>query len=752
MLKIFKLAAFCISIISLVACGGSTKPKEKIYNISLSKNKMAFQNELFHQSEGLIDTVIVEYDGDDLAIGYDNESDIVGWLEFEHKKIKDGQSEIVFKVVNENQIAEGDYSASVIVSTGSLSDYNLSKKKVDVSLKIWKENYDISSSVSALEFKNEFLNEAEEKSKTFDVSYSGQDFEMGFSPDGTPAGWIDFDYEIIEDGKARVTVTVQQEDQIIDNFYTTKLRMITGDFEHYNREFIDVEVNLSVWRFETNKENVEFDFIFGNNNNASFELNVMGNTSSWEITEIPSWLETEILEGKGETNLIFNVDPSAFIEVGKTESNLVIKDNFSEKEIDLPISVGVRKASFSTDKETVLLSIIGEEKNINSLLSVTHNSNIEGSWSVTTESNWIKAEKTSEKTLQIDYMEDLSLSEGIHEGKVTLVLENEIQSLSKVINVKLIVRNESLDGVQFNGGPNSLASVVAPEQDSVIYLAIGKEIIGVDLISSEIVFQHEVVGIEGTMSQLLAHPKKNILFITTSVSSNEDNYSKYYEFDLNENQLKEILFKDANYKPKAYLSINDTVFFLTEALEILDEDLNLLHWNPENAFSLDKYKVVPSDNGYFVFNYSKNEMQLRTFSFNPFLNEKIKENIEVVHKFEQLNNYEVKGFDLSRDHSVMAIANLNHETFSKSNNNFESNGKLHQEGYSQPHSVYWHNEQLHVLRYRNDYTYTVSLYNKDFELISERELESSSIAKAFRIEGLEKQLYINSNNNLIIIE
>lgn len=755
MFRIIKSLFILFIFTTLSACGGSDEEDNKeIYTISSDLKKLSFKNEFLHENDNQEQVINVKYNGEGISIGYATEDVIVGWLEFEHNKISEGESEITFKLNDAHLIEDGNYSTEVLISTGDFGALNLSNIKISVNLEIWKEEYSITSNVEEIKFKNEFLKEAEVKEFIFDVEFDGPNFDIGFSPDGTPAGWIDFSYEILQDGIATVKLAIKDEDKIINNFHNTKIRLLTGDFDHFNKQFLDIDVQLAVWRFETSKNSVGFDFIKGNNNEAELELTILGNITKWEIIDSPNWINGDLLSGEGESKVIFSVDATSFDEVGQTESFLLIRDNFSEKEISIPLSVGVKKSSFSLSQENVMLSVIGDEDITKSLLSISHNSNVDNNWQISSGNSWIEVEKIDDKTASITYKKSSLLDEGLHKGKVILSLDNNSQSISKEINVSLIIEPQKSNSVNLNGNPNTLNSAAEMISTGDIYMVVDSQMLAINLVSGDIVFQEELVGLEGIVTQLLFHPNQDSILVTSFIAetSEADAYNKYYNFILENNELLEIKNPTIEYQPNAYIMIEGNAFLLTEALEIANEHLERLHWDQANGLLLNYFKIASENNGYYLFNSGKNEIELRELSFNPYLNEKIKENITVVHSFEELKSYEVKGFDLSRKRDTLAVANVNHETFSLIDGTYASQGKLHNDEYSRTTQVYWHNEQLHILRYGNDYSYYLSVYDKEFNEVSTKVLEARSISKILKINGLNRKLYIDSNSNSIVVE
>lgn len=751
-MNISKYFLVTLVIFFLSACGESNTPQKESHSITSSQKEISFKNELLHDYQGENKKIIVEYSGEGIFLGYENEDKIAGWLKFEHKELSKGKSEITFVLDQENVMAEGVYSTDVIVKTGDIDESNVAQVKINVSLEIWKEQYEITPDVSLIEFKNKFLEESEVKEKIINVSYTGDDFEMGYSPDGNGGGWIDFEYEIIEQGHAQVKLLLKNENMIQDNFYDTKLRLITGDFEHHNREYVDIDVSLAVWRFEIDKESIDFDFIQGNENKGEFILSVIGNTANWEIVEIPGWLNADILSGEGNQDISFTVDSESFLDEGKTESLLTLKDNYSEEIFEIKANVGVKRPSLSVNKQKILISKINDSGVLNSEVLFTHDSNKDASWEIKTGTEWIEVEKTGESSFSVKYKEDLMIREGVYEGSVVLSLSTASQELEKEIPVLLVLKDDDVNSVTLNGNPNTLNASVVKNGNPYVYMAFGNEIIGFNLIDNEMFFRETLSDIKGTITKLINHPKENKLMLSTIDSSEEENIDRYYNFNLSSLELIELDSSEINYAPKDYIMINDQVFILTDVGEIATESLSLLHWDQSKAFQITDYRKSDDNNGYYVFDSKKNQIQLRVLSYNPYLSKKIKEDIKVVHSFKDLANYEVKGFDVSSDENKIAIANVNHELFEKENDDYNSKGSLHNGGYTKTEKVFWQDNTLNVLRYTNDYKYSLSTYDMNFNLLNEKILESRSISKLLSANGAERKIYINTNNNSIVIE
>ncbi len=169
----------------------------------------------------------------------------------------------------------------------------------------------ISADLNEAHFTNEILQEST-STIAIEVNFVGEGLLVGYAPDETPVGWLEYRTENVTDTSATIYIDVVNAQLYAADTYTTTLRLATSNEDLTQFSSHDIEVSLLVWELAVDTQKVKYNGTFGVENLPSQRITIASEVSEWTATTDVDWLSLDITSGSGETEIEVTPDVTSF--------------------------------------------------------------------------------------------------------------------------------------------------------------------------------------------------------------------------------------------------------------------------------------------------------------------------------------------------------------------------------------------------------------------------------------------------------
>lgn len=599
--------------------------------------------------------------------------------------------------------------------------------------------FTISTDVTSVAFTNEFLQE-ETNSIAVNVNFDGDGLLVGFAPNTTPVGWLNYRVESVTATSAIVHIDVVNANQIAANLYGTTLRLSSGDSTSTNLAHQDINVSLLVWQTLT------FDDTYGTTDIASKTLNISSTADNLTITSSVPWLTVESSFADGTTTINMTPDVSSLTSSGLFTGAVQITSPLGTTEF--PVELSLDNIYLFTEKANLSFVETANILNKEKTLRVNSNSILPWGWTASTDQPWLTLTPnydTNELKVTVDSSSIANNTTSL--AQITIASDANTVAISDIIKVSFYKSDIATknDSIAVATGNNAIATdPLLP----IYYVAVDNELRRYHLYTNELL-STTIISPEGSsLEQLIPHPEKNLLLAKADeVVVIDENTSETitHRYKINTEDLSFIKLESTDIvnEPVKFLQIDGRTFAVTSALEFATEDLIRVGFDSANAFFARNFNVASQTQALFALDATNGEIKRLTAKVNDFGSNPI--TTEISHSYRPTllgdNEQMVDLFVSANEENIYTISPSS-EWISFDGTTFTDNGLLKtNEDIVNLALTHSDNDRPHYARFDPESGFKIDVYD-----------ESRAIAASIALGSVQpSSLMLSNDNNRAII-
>ena len=612
--------------------------------------------------------------------------------------------------------------------------------------------FTISADVNEVSFSNEFLQESTE-TVAIQVNFTGEGLLVGFAPDTTPVGWLEYRSENVTATSATIYLDVINGEFLLADTYSTKIRIAVSNDDASNFAFHDIDVSLLIWNLAVDTQKLKYNGTFGDASIAAQPISLTSETNEWTASVDVDWLSLDATSGTGDASIVVTPDISSFTAPGLQQGNIILTEVTSGDSKSIPVELALDNVYLFAERPTVSLVSTAAHAALETTLAISHNGQA-ANWQASTEANWLTVTAIDGNKLQIVADPNTAPLNETSSAQVVIAAETNSQVISETINVsfynsELTVENTVLSPLDIND--NEMVS--SPDKPQ-FYVAVGNQLVTYHQYTGESL-SSVTVSPEGTLlEQLIVHPQGEYLLAkaTESVTVDEETTEVVhrYKISLTDNTVSEIADFDIVYEPTDIVRLSGRYFVVTETLEFADENLQVLFWDGENAYFSTEIDVASQANTLFALDNNSVSIKRYLPQVNDFGDDRI--TMSQTHEYhpELLPDGEpIFDFFVSNDEKNIYAVSDTSEWLSFDGESFIDNGLLEtNENVVTLFLEKNNNSQPNYLRINtsNALGFYLDLYDSE-QTVTSTILTQGSQPTSIKLSGDDQRLIINVDNS-----
>ena len=638
--------------------------------------------------------------------------------------------------------------ATVLQACGGSSDDKSSK-------------YAISANTSSISFANEFLQVSDDTFKV-DITFEGNGLLVGYAPDSQPVGWLNYRTENVTGNSATLYVDVVNVENIINDLYSTKLRLSTGDVDKVNLVHHDIDVSLLIWQLITDKEILSFLGTLGDAEISPQTLSISSETNEWTAESDVDWLTIDVSSGTGDGVLTITPDITDFDSAQLYQANITLTETTTGDRKLIPIELGLDKHYLFSNQSTVSLSKLANINATTKTLTINTNSPTPINWQATSDVDWLTLSRIDDSNeLTVSVKPEASFTENLNNAIITINALDEENQINENVNAELInlsyyqsnetSENKTLTELAINN--NALVnSPLLPH----IYIGENNQLKVYHQYTAELISTIDVSPTDTLLEQLIIHPSGKYLIAKadetiTSEDETTELVTHRYRINLTDNSITKIEDTTIENEPIQFVSFSGRHFIVTQSLEFADDNLQRIFWDRENAYFTSQIDQALISEALYTLDLSDSSFKRYQAIVNDFTTQSII--VEQTHQYrpELLEeNQAVRNFIVDDNETGIYAISPTSEWISFNGETFTDNGLLAQaEGSVTLALTKSHNNRAHYSRFNQTSGFVIDIYNKHQELINTVETQGQQ-PNAIELSQDDKRLVLNSNQIEII--
>lgn len=494
----------------------------------------------------------------------------------------------------------------------------------------------ISADLNEAHFTNEILQEST-STIAIEVNFVGEGLLVGYAPDATPVGWLEYRTENVTDTSATIYIDVVNAQLYAADTYTTTLRLATSNEDLTQFSSHDIEVSLLVWELAVDTQKVKYNGIFGVENLPSQRITIASEVSEWTATTDVDWLSLDITSGSGETEIEVTPDITSFTSPGLQQGNIVLTEIASGDTKLVPVELALDNIYMLVEQPSISLASTSAISALERVITISNNSAQTIEWLASTEANWLTLTPINNTQLMITADPAVAPMNASSLAQVTIAASEKTGVVSETINVNfynsdLVVENTVLESLEINSN-EILPSPLFPK----FYVAVDNQLKTYHQYTGTLESTLTVSPENTVLEQLIMHPAGDYLLakaVETVINPEDETTSELvhrYKVNLADNIITEIVDSNVLSEPTDIVRLSGRYFVITQVLEFADENLQVLFWDGANAFLASEIDVAAQKNTLFALDYDAASIKRYMPEVNDFGDDKI--SVSLTHEY-----------------------------------------------------------------------------------------------------------------------
>jgi len=494
----------------------------------------------------------------------------------------------------------------------------------------------ISADLNEAHFTNEILQEST-STIAIEVNFVGEGLLVGYAPDATPVGWLEYRTENVTDTSATIYIDVVNAQLYAADTYTTTLRLATSNEDLTQFSSHDIEVSLLVWELAVDTQKVKYNGTFGVENLPSQRITIASEVSEWTATTDVDWLSLDITSGSGETEIEVTPDITSFTSPGLQQGNIVLTEIASGDTKLVPVELALDNIYMLAEQPSISLASTSAISALERVITISNNSAQTIEWLASTEANWLTLTPINNTQLMITADPAAAPMNASSLAQVTIAASEKTGVVSETINVNfynsdLVVENTVLESLEINSN-EILPSPLFPK----FYVAVDNQLKTYHQYTGTLESTLTVSPENTVLEQLIMHPAGDYLLakaVETVINPEDETTSELvhrYKVNLADNIITEIVDSNVLSEPTDIVRLSGRYFVITQVLEFADENLQVLFWDGANAFLASEIDVAAQKNTLFALDYDAASIKRYMPEVNDFGDDKI--SVSLTHEY-----------------------------------------------------------------------------------------------------------------------
>ncbi|MGV2872992.1 hypothetical protein [Colwellia sp. E150_009] len=494
----------------------------------------------------------------------------------------------------------------------------------------------ISADLNEAHFTNEILQEST-STIAIEVNFVGEGLLVGYAPDETPVGWLEYRTENVTDTSATIYIDVVNAQLYAADTYTTTLRLATSNEDLTQFSSHDIEVSLLVWELAVDTQKVKYNGTFGVENLPSQRITIASEVSEWTATTDVDWLSLDITSGSGETEIEVTPDVTSFTSPGLQQGNIVLTEIASGDTKLVPVELALDNIYMLAEQPSISLASTSAISALERVITISNNSAQTIEWLASTEANWLTLTPINNTQLMITADPAAAPMNASSLAQVTIAASEKTGVVSETINVNfynsdLVVENTVLESLEINSN-EILPSPLFPK----FYVAVDNQLKTYHQYTGTLESTLTVSPENTVLEQLIMHPAGDYLLakaVETVINPEDETTSELvhrYKVNLADNIITEIVDSNVLSEPTDIVRLLGRYFVITQVLEFADENLQVLFWDGANAFLASEIDVAAQKNTLFALDYDAASIKRYMPEVNDFGDDKI--SVSLTHEY-----------------------------------------------------------------------------------------------------------------------
>jgi len=494
----------------------------------------------------------------------------------------------------------------------------------------------ISADLNEAHFTNEILQEST-STIAIEVNFVGEGLLVGYAPDETPVGWLEYRTENVTDTSATIYIDVVNAQLYAADTYTTTLRLATSNEDLTQFSSHDIEVSLLVWELAVDTQKVKYNGTFGVENLPSQRITIASEVSEWTATTDVDWLSLDITSGSGETEIEVTPDITSFTSPGLQQGNIVLTEIASGDTKLVPVELALDNIYMLAEQPSISLASTSAISALERVITISNNSAQTIEWLASTEANWLTLTPINNTQLMITADPAAAPMNASSLAQVTIAASEKTGVVSETINVNfynsdLVVENTVLESLEINSN-EILPSPLFPK----FYVAVDNQLKTYHQYTGTLESTLTVSPENTVLEQLIMHPAGDYLLakaVETVINPEDETTSELvhrYKVNLADNIITEIVDSNVLSEPTDIVRLSGRYFVITQVLEFADENLQVLFWDGANAFLASEIDVAAQKNTLFALDYDAASIKRYMPGVNDFGDDKI--SVSLTHEY-----------------------------------------------------------------------------------------------------------------------
>jgi len=494
----------------------------------------------------------------------------------------------------------------------------------------------ISADLNEAHFTNEILQEST-STIAIEVNFVGEGLLVGYAPDATPVGWLEYRTENVTDTSATIYIDVVNAQLYAADTYTTTLRLATSNEDLTQFSSHDIEVSLLVWELAVDTQKVKYNGTFGVENLPSQRITIASEVSEWTATTDVDWLSLDITSGSGETEIEVTPDITSFTSPGLQQGNIVLTEIASGDTKLVPVELALDNIYMLAEQPSISLASTSAISALERVITISNNSAQTIEWLASTEANWLTLTPINNTQLMITADPAAAPMNASSLAQVTIAASEKTGVVSETINVNfynsdLVVENTVLESLEINSN-EILPSPLFPK----FYVAVDNQLKTYHQYTGTLESTLTVSPENTVLEQLIMHPAGDYLLakaVETVINPEDETTSELvhrYKVNLADNIITEIVDSNVLSEPTDIVRLLGRYFVITQVLEFADENLQVLFWDGANAFLASEIDVAAQKNTLFALDYDAASIKRYMPGVNDFGDDKI--SVSLTHEY-----------------------------------------------------------------------------------------------------------------------
>lgn len=547
--------------------------------------------------------------------------------------------------------------------------------------------FTISANTSKVSFSTE-AGKASEQTLAVNVTFDGEGLLVGYAPDATSTGWLNFRTESVSATSATIYIDVVTEfDSEIgtvflpQGLYNSRLRLSTGSTVDRNLAHHDIDVSLLVWQL------MSFSETFGADATDSQTVSVTTNGETLSASADVDWLTVDTQAGSENTE--FTVIPalSDFSASGLYQGNIIVTG--SNGEMSFPVELGLDNRYLFADDNTLAFTSTPDIDATEQIITINSNSLAPYSWQANTEAAWLTLTPIANSNqLKVTADPSLASANTINDASITISSVEDNTLIAETVNVSLYNSDSGSENANISElAINENALVHAPLQPYV-YVGMNNELRVYHLYTNELITSVVISPQDTQLEQLVIHPQGQLLLgraVETTLDENGQSQTVIHRYKIDLSDITAIsatALTDTSITSEAnkFVRFAGRYFVVTERVEIADENLQQLYWDTSDIFSATVIEQANQTDGLFALDDTNATFKRYDAKVNDFTTNNISLSLSHSYRPESLaDNDTIRDFVVTNDEANIYLLSPTTQWLSFDGNDFTDQGLIEAE-------------------------------------------------------------------------